>query len=35
MGVIAIDPSPSRKKMNMAGISLRDAGGALANSFQM
>ena len=30
MGAIAIDPSPSRKKMNIAGSILREAGGALA-----
>jgi hypothetical protein len=35
VGAIAIDPSPSRNKMNMAGISLREAGGALENSSQM
>src|SRR4051794_11419443 len=35
MGAIAIDISPTKKKMNIAGINFRDSGGALANSFQM
>jgi hypothetical protein len=34
MGAIAIDPSPSKKKTNMAGRNFREAGGAFANSFQ-